>query len=265
MAETPALKVPKGWAAWPTISTASKTLGVNQSEARSVIQEAGMRSYPCPDGTTRYRPQDLEQLANALSETPDEPPISTEAAKAASLRIEQDRLRLEFMKEVTDHNKELRGFIKELLISMPQMMEKASALLLAAAARDGDQITKFYESREQLFTAREEALSEKSEREQLSRTTAAAEERKDYAFKQLMKAIPDLVAQVKTTLAVKTGDPKLRAAADLLQSVDDPQLCLLLDDEMALLNDEQRKQLKDVLGPEKVAALAALKAQSAKE
>lgn len=240
--------LPVGWASWPTIVSVAQTLGMSQVEARKMLSQAGIAPIKIEkDKTTRYDPKAIDELAQSLAEDD----AVNETAKRTTVRQEYG----EILKLQTDYIKTLQGHISVLTTAIPNMLERATNLLIAAGERDASQVTRLYEMRENMHTAREAALTEAAEREAISQQVKASEARKAEAFGLLMKTLPRLMTQVETTIASKMGNKALKDIAELLTSIDDAQLALLLDEQMAFLNAEQREKFRAVIGAERLAKI----------
>ena len=244
--------LPSGWASWPTIVSVAQTLGMSQTEARRVLKDAGLQPLKvAKDNSTRFDPEAIEELAQSLAE---DDAVGEKAVRKTVRQEYAEALRLQ-----SDYIKSLQGHITQLTTLIPNMLEKATEILIAAGKRDGEQVQKLYDMRETMHQAREDALTQAAERDAIKSQTESQERRKTEAFGLLMKSLPRLMSQVETTIAAKMGGSKLKDAADLMASIGDAELAALLDEGLALLNAEQRDKLKKVLGTERLAAIEKLK------
>lgn len=234
---------------------------MSQAEARRELMRAGIEPVLGDDRTKRYCPDLVEKLAQELAEqeADEQPTERGETMRKRGAEADTIAQMAAFIRIQGDMVKQLHETVIDLVKASPVMLEKAQAILVAASQRDAEAIARFYEQREEMFRLREEALSEKADRELMREQVLADERRKDIAFTALKDSAPRLLNQIVATIGARTADPKVLAAVSLLQSVDDASLCMLLDEGVGVLNAEQREQLRKVLGDEKVKQLDELK------
>lgn len=236
--------------AWPGIARVAKLLNRSVKQVNKLIDDGDLTAYPLPDGQRRFDPAQVDALVLELRDVPDddENDLGLLAAKTRTESMLINAM-IDFIKEVRSERKETHEHNIEL-----QKQANNSARITNEAK---DSTITFLQTRVReleitqldFFKATQDMLNEQEDR-QIARDRAVARneitrdiwETTKGNFGTLLE-----MAMKKWGIDATTMD-QMKAAAKLLQSVQETPARLEALIETGLVSDEEAELIKVILG-----------------
>lgn len=247
----PPVEVGAAWQDWTNFNAFTKAHNITRRALVRLIDEGEYTCFTAPDGTIRIPSNVEEELEEELelNEEEDAEEDADESADTATV-----------LGQCVSMLKTANDFIDKLLTSVVKPLELTTKTNEEVLKRTLARLTELETKRDELVAQREEMLNEEAERRFAQTRIEAEEKRKDEAWQELIKMMPILGDQLKSTVA-RLGGPQrkaLDAAMSLLGTLEPEQLEVLGSDQLGFLNEKQRAHLRELMAhlPKKESAPA---------
>lgn len=219
------------WKEWPEAKAAAAQLEITQRQLLQHVRQNRLTRWRAPDGSWRYRPEDLEKLRDRVFG-------ADEAAAFEGSATISDVLaaNVALLKQAHDH-------IEALMKNVTAPMAKGIEFVTQISAQQKETIERLEANALTSIATRERLLSEEEARQLLRQSEAAAERRKGEAWALLMQRAPTLLSQIGDSFIAR--NPEAIAAAKLINSLDPMFVSAFAESEM--LNDEQKALLRVII------------------
>ncbi len=238
------------WKDWPKASAVADELEISVRQLKRHVERNEVPRYQAPDGTYRYKPEEVAMFKAFLEgeETEAEVVTSKKGGADQHVAVELVKVFRELLQQELGNNRELMKLVLNPNNALLSMLKDENAALRQRCSTLEDKHT-------DLVMAREEMLSQVHERGLATKTVEAQEKRKTQAFGMLMQSMPTLAKQMgidpsKLAQGLSNEDQgKVNAAVELLTSID-PEMLEALG-ASGMLNDEQMILLRKIVPEEK--------------
>jgi len=237
-------KTPPDVEQWPNASTLAAKHGVSLRQISRLASRGQLKRYIAPsDKTYRYDPTEAAEVLDVLKA-----PIET-TAEAQEAMTEQTKVvtdaGADFLKLAHTHLEKTWGSVHEPARLILEMYK-------AECARLQLRVTELEAKRDELAAARETLLSEVHVREMAMLQEARAQDRKDKATQVFLDKGPQLLDMVQG--AMMSSNVKLKAVAEILESLTAEQRMMLLHPDLEVLTPDQKAKLREAMGEAAAAA-----------
>lgn len=219
------------WKEWPEAKGAAAMLEITQRQLLQYVRQNKLTRWRAPDGSWRYRPEDLENLRDQMHGARDAAPFEGSATISDVLAAN-----VALLKQAHDH-------IEALMRNVTQPMAKGLEFVTQITSQQAETIKRLEESQLTSLATRERLLSEEEVRQLLRQSEAATQRRKNEAWGLLMQNAPKLLTQLGDSLVGK--NPEAIAAAKLINSLDPMFVEAFVESDM--LDAEQKALLRVII------------------
>jgi hypothetical protein len=217
---------------WPGPTAAAVRLGIRPPQFRRLVADGEIAEHRRPDGTVRFDPDELDALAKELSGMPDDAPptggVPADGMRAGTDLVRQAQSHVEKMLKLT-----LDGFASAAAAS------KETNEQLLAELRDARK------THLDMVVAREQALSEAHEREQLATHLTETRAMKMGLIEQLKPNAQAVISAIAARIAGEGKEAAANATIQLLQTLHPGQIEALKAS--GFLEPEQAKLVDQIL------------------
>lgn len=238
--------LPEQWEKWPTMLDVTRELDVHHSVVRRLVSDGLLKQLSeTPDGVPRYSPSDVQSLKGYVQDMPETErrPVRT---PIGGITHEEFKGATDLVRQVHKHHETM----------IPLLVDAWKGVVEAGRLqneRDAKRIAELEAARDQGIKAREDSLSQATERAIAQEAFKAAEARKTRAFNSLVEnAGPAIMKKLGLE-----SDPAMGTALALLKTFKRDQL-LMLTQLDGFISEEQKTLLQKLIGqmtPEEKAAL----------
>lgn len=228
-----------GWSTWPGGAAAAKRLCLSMQRLNRMVRDGDLVAYTAPDGSRRFRPEELDALAIELRSVE----LEDEAAVPNGPTGDHVRAVTEALKNAVKHAENAFGLVTSPALKFQEAQQQLTDRLLK---RVGD----LEAAHDELIRARERYLTEQEERRIMAEEFAAREARRTEVMRIITGHGPDLMSAITQRLG---GSSRVAAVGKLLESLDPEFVRGLLDEDV--LNAEQQEHLRAALGEDGLARL----------
>jgi len=221
----------KHWRDWPEAKAAAAMLDMTQRQLLQYVRQNRLTRWRAPDGSWRYRPEDLENLRDRLNGANEPAPFEGSATISDVLAAN-----VALLKQAHDH-------IEALMRNVTAPMTKGLDFVTQITTQQAETIKRLEDSQLTSIATRERLLSEEEARSLLRQSEAANERRKTEAWGLLMSNAPTLLKQLGDSFISR--NPEAIAAAKLINSLDPIFVEAFAESEM--LDAEQKALLKVII------------------
>jgi hypothetical protein len=220
-------------------------LGVGEKRLSKLVADGTLKTYKAHDRTNRFNPEELDVLRKEL-ELVDAEPVdgSTEERKAT----------VDLLRAQTEALRDAHRMICELVKLVNAPIQSGLALSEELTKKAMSRAAELESMRDEFVHVREEALSNKAERDLMLLREQSTEQRRSKAFDMAMQSAPNLLRGIESTLAkYMGGSEKIESASRLIASFDPGMVAGLLS--LGILSEQQTKDLRLVLSADKLKAV----------
>lgn len=236
------------WKQWPEAKAAAAQLEITQRQLIQYVRSNKLSRWRAPDGSWRYRPEELEKLRDRIMGADDAPAFEGHQASIADVLAANVALLTQ-----------AQNFIEQLMKNVTQPMAKGIEFLTEISRQQNERIDKLQGAYDIAIATKERLLTEEELRNLMRSSEGSKERRKGEAWQLLMAQGPKLLQQLGESFVAK--NPEALAAAKLINSLDPTFVEAFAESDML---DLEQKTLLKVIIARNAAKRAAEKATAAK-